>query len=48
LKITLKDLHFDTDEAIEAETQAVLNTLTNHDFQDANGRSCGNNAYAWK
>jgi predicted helicase len=27
--------HFDTIEVIEAESQAVLNTLTDHDFQDA-------------
>jgi hypothetical protein len=33
---------------IEAESQAVLNTLTEHDFQDAfkNGRSAGNYKYA--
>jgi hypothetical protein len=34
LKIKLKDRHLDT-EVIEAETQVVLNTLTEHDFQDA-------------
>jgi hypothetical protein len=36
LKIKLKGRHFDTDEVIEA----VLNSLTEHDFQDAikNGR----------
>jgi hypothetical protein len=34
LKIKLKGRHFDTTEAIEAESQAVLNTLTEHDFQD--------------
>jgi hypothetical protein len=36
---------------IKAESQAVLNTLTEHDFQDAllkNGRSAGNGAYAQK
>jgi hypothetical protein len=27
--------HFDTTEMIEAESQAVLNTPTDHDFQDA-------------
>jgi hypothetical protein len=27
--------HFDTNEMTEAEWQAVLNTLTEHDFQDA-------------
>jgi hypothetical protein len=31
----LKGRHFDTIELIEAESQAVLNTLTEHDFQDA-------------
>jgi hypothetical protein len=47
LKIKLKGSHFDTVEVIEAESQAVLNTLTEHDFQDAfkNGRSAGNGAY---
>jgi hypothetical protein len=35
LKIKLKGSHFDTTESIEAESQAVLNTLTEHDFQDA-------------
>jgi hypothetical protein len=35
LKIKLKSRHFDTIEVIEAESQAVLNTLTEHDFQDA-------------
>jgi hypothetical protein len=35
---------------IEAEWQAVLNTLTENDFQDAfkNGRSVENDAYARK
>jgi hypothetical protein len=33
--IKLKDLHFDTAEVIEAKSQSVLNTLTEHDFQDA-------------
>jgi hypothetical protein len=35
---------------IEVESQAVLNTLTEQNFQDAfrNGRSCGNGAYARK
>jgi hypothetical protein len=28
-------LHFDTAEATEAESRAVLNSLTEHDFQDA-------------
>jgi hypothetical protein len=35
LKIKLKSRHFDTLEVLEAESQAVLNTLTEHDFQDA-------------
>jgi hypothetical protein len=35
LKIKLKVRHFDTTEATEAESQAVLNTLTLHSFQDA-------------
>jgi hypothetical protein len=35
LKIKLKDRHFDTLEVMEAETQVVLNTLTEEDFQDA-------------
>jgi hypothetical protein len=35
---------------MEAESQAVLNALTEHDFQDAfkNGRSAGDGAYARK
>jgi hypothetical protein len=36
---------------IEAELQAVLNILTEHNFQNAfkkNGRSSGNGAYARK
>jgi hypothetical protein len=42
--------HFDTTEVMEAESQAVLNSLTEHDFQDAlkDDRSAGNGAYAWK
>jgi hypothetical protein len=35
LKIKLKGHHFDTIEVIEAESQAVLSTLTEHDFQGA-------------
>jgi histone-lysine N-methyltransferase SETMAR len=35
LKIKLKGRRFDTIEVIEAEWQAVLNTLTAHDFRDA-------------
>jgi hypothetical protein len=32
LKIKLKGRHFDTIEMIRAESQAVLKTLTEHDF----------------
>jgi hypothetical protein len=35
LKIKLKCRHFDTIEVVEAESQAMQNTLTEHDFQDA-------------
>jgi hypothetical protein len=35
LKIKLKGRHFDTVEVIKAESQAVLNTHTEHNFQDA-------------
>jgi hypothetical protein len=31
----LKGRHFDTIEVMEAESQAVLDTLTEHDFKDA-------------
>jgi hypothetical protein len=51
LKIKLKGRHFDTIEVIEAESQAVLNILTERNFQDAfkkNGRSAGNGAYVQK
>jgi histone-lysine N-methyltransferase SETMAR len=34
LKVKLKGRHFDTVEVIETESQAVLNTVTEHDFQD--------------
>jgi hypothetical protein len=34
-KIKLKCRHFGTPEVREAESQAVLNTLTELDFQDA-------------
>jgi hypothetical protein len=34
LKINLKGHHFNTTEVIKAESQAVLNTLTDHNFQD--------------
>jgi hypothetical protein len=32
LKIKMKDRHFDTIEEVEAESQAVLNSLTEHNF----------------
>jgi hypothetical protein len=35
LKIKLKGRRFDTTDVLEAESQAVLNTLTEHNFQDA-------------
>jgi hypothetical protein len=35
LKIRLKGRHFDKIEVIEAESQAVLNTLKERDFYDA-------------
>jgi hypothetical protein len=40
----MKGRHFDTIEVIETKSQAVLNTLTEHDFKDEfkNGRSTGN------
>jgi hypothetical protein len=31
----MKDRHFDTIEVIDAESQAVLNTFTEHDFLNA-------------
>jgi hypothetical protein len=50
LKIKLKGRHFDSIEVIKTRSQAVLNTLTEREFQDAykNGRSPGNCAYARK
>jgi hypothetical protein len=33
LKIKLKGRHFDTTEVMEAESKAVMNTLTEQDFQ---------------
>jgi hypothetical protein len=50
LKIKLKGRHFDTSKVIEVESQAVLNTLTEHDFRMhfKNGRNPGNGAYARK
>jgi hypothetical protein len=35
LKIKLEDCNFDTTDVIKAESQAMLKTLTEHDFQDA-------------
>jgi hypothetical protein len=35
LKIKLKGHHFEKTGVVEAESQAVLNTLTEHDFQEA-------------
>jgi hypothetical protein len=35
LKIKLRGRHFDTFEVIATESQAVLNTLTEQEFQDA-------------
>jgi hypothetical protein len=34
LKIKLKGYHFDTIEVLKAESQVVLNSLTEHDIQD--------------
>jgi hypothetical protein len=50
LKIKLKGHHFDTIEVIEAESQAMLNTLREYEFQAhlKNVRSAGNGAYARK
>jgi hypothetical protein len=46
LEIKLKGRHFDTTEAIGAESQAVLNMASRKNLQ--NGRSAGNGAYARK
>jgi hypothetical protein len=35
LKIKMKCHHFDATEVMEAESQAVLNTLAKHDYKDA-------------
>jgi hypothetical protein len=47
LRTKLEDRHFDTIEVMEAEPQVMLNSLTEHDFQEAikNGRSTENGAY---
>jgi hypothetical protein len=49
-KVRLKGPHFDTTEMIQAESQAVLNILTEHDLQNAfkNDRSTGDGAYSRK
>jgi predicted Zn-dependent protease len=50
LKIKLKGRHFDTTEVIEAESQVMLNTLSEHNFQDAfkKWQKIGNGAYMQK
>jgi hypothetical protein len=50
LKLKLKGHHLDTSEVMDAESQGVLNTLTEHDFQDAfkNGKSVRKDAYRRK
>jgi hypothetical protein len=35
LNIKLRNINFDLVDAMEAESQAVLNTIREHDFQDA-------------
>jgi hypothetical protein len=46
LNMKPKVRHSDATELIESFSQAVLNTLTEHDFQDTfNGRRAGNGAY---
>jgi hypothetical protein len=35
MEIKLKGCHFHTTEVMETESQSVLNTLTEHDFQDS-------------
>jgi hypothetical protein len=48
LKIKLKGCYFEIIEVIEAESQAVLNTLNEHGFQDAfqNASGAGKAEYA--
>jgi hypothetical protein len=50
MEIKLKGCNFDTVEVIEAGSQAVLNSLTDHNLQDAfkNDRRVANGAYARK
>jgi hypothetical protein len=48
LKLKLKGCHFDIIEVIKEESQAVLNTLTEHNFQvefKRNSRSTGEGKY---
>jgi hypothetical protein len=50
LKLKVRDQNLDTTEVVEAESQEMLNILTEHDFQDVfkNGRSVENGAYEQK
>jgi hypothetical protein len=48
LKIKLKVRRFDTVEVIEAELEAALNSLTEHDFRCKNCRNAENSAYTRK
>jgi hypothetical protein len=50
LKIKLKGRHFDITDVMEAESQEVLNTLAEQDFQDAfkKRQHSGNDSYARK
>jgi hypothetical protein len=48
LEIKLKGRYFDTLGVTEAELQAVLDTVTERDFREKNGRSTGNGGYAQK
>jgi hypothetical protein len=50
LNVEVKGHHFDKVEVVDAESQAVLKTLTEHDLQDAfkNCTRAGNCAYARK
>jgi hypothetical protein len=50
MKVKLKGCHFGITEVFEAESQAKLNTITEHGFQDAfkNGGSTENDEYMRK
>jgi hypothetical protein len=50
IEIKLKGDHFDITEVVKAESQAVLNTITEYNVQVAfkNGRSTGKGEYARK